>query len=48
MSKSSEYEKQREGAATVFTVTPAPAPKFWFMVIFGGTAIQELPDAAGF
>jgi hypothetical protein len=23
----------------VFTVTPAPAPKFWFMVIFGGVLI---------
>lgn len=39
MPKSSEYEKQREGNATVFKVTPAQAPKFWFMVIFGAILI---------
>jgi hypothetical protein len=35
MATTSEYEKRNEGNATVFTVRPAPAPKFMFMVIFG-------------
>ncbi len=39
MPKSSEYEKRREGDITVFTVTPAESPKFWFMVIFGAVLI---------
>ena len=34
--KGSEYRKRQDGNATVFEVTPAEAPKFWFLVIFGG------------
>ncbi len=33
--KGSEYTKRQDGNATVFDVTPAEAPKFWFLVIFG-------------
>ena len=33
--KGSEYTKRQDGNATVFEVTPAEAPKFWFLVIFG-------------
>lgn len=33
--KGSEYQKAKSGDVTVFTVTPAQAPKFMFMVIFG-------------
>jgi len=33
--KGSEYKKRQEGNATVFEVTPAQAPKFWYLVIFG-------------
>jgi hypothetical protein len=32
----SEYSKRQDGAATVFDVTPASAPKFMYLVIFGG------------
>ena len=33
--KGSEYKKRQEGNATVFEVTPAQAPKFWYLVIIG-------------
>ena len=32
---SSEYTKRSDGNATVFDVTPAPAPKFWTLVVIG-------------
>lgn len=31
-----EYQKNEQGGATVFTVTPASAPKFWYLIIIGG------------
>ena len=34
--KGSEYRKRQEGNATVFDVTPAEAPKFWYLIIIGG------------
>lgn len=34
--KLAEYKKRTEGDATVFDVTPAPHPKFWYLIIFGG------------
>ena len=34
--KSSEYAKRQDGAATVFQVTPAPPPKFTYLLIVGG------------
>lgn len=37
--KGSEYRKRQEGDATVFDVTPAPTPKFWFLIIFGGVVL---------
>lgn len=46
-SKSSEYEKVREGTATVFKVTPAQAPKFWFMVVFGAILLLGGLSAGG-
>jgi hypothetical protein len=33
--KGSEYKKRQDGSATVFEVTPAQAPKFWYLVIIG-------------
>jgi hypothetical protein len=33
--KGSEYSKHQEGDATVFDVTPAPAPKFTYLLIIG-------------
>jgi hypothetical protein len=33
--KGSEYKKRQEGNGTVFEVTPAQAPKFWYLVIIG-------------
>jgi hypothetical protein len=33
---SSEYDKRPDGNATVFTVTPASAPKFGYMLFIGG------------
>ena len=33
--KASEYSKRQDGDATVFDVTPASAPKFMYLVIFG-------------
>jgi hypothetical protein len=33
--KTAEYEKRTDGNATTFTVTPAKAPKFMFLVVFG-------------
>jgi hypothetical protein len=32
----SEYQKRQEGETTVFTVTPASAPKFWYLIVIGG------------
>jgi len=34
--RASEYTKRQDGAATVFTVTPASAPKFTYLLIIGG------------
>lgn len=34
--KGSEYRKRQEGNATIFDVTPAAAPKFWYLIIIGG------------
>ncbi len=34
--RASEYTKRQDGATTVFDVTPASAPKFMYLVIFGG------------
>lgn len=34
-SRASEYSKRQEGDKTVFTVTPASAPKFWYLIIVG-------------
>lgn len=34
--RASEYSKSQSGDATVFTVTPASAPKFWYLIIIGG------------
>lgn len=33
--KGSEYKKLQDGTATVFDVTPAPAPKFTYLLIIG-------------
>jgi hypothetical protein len=33
--RASEYSKRQDGAATVFDVTPASAPKFIYLVIIG-------------
>lgn len=33
--RASEYGKRQEGDKTVFTVTPASAPKFWYLIIVG-------------
>ena len=33
--KDAEYSKRQEGDATVFDVTPASAPKFTYLLIFG-------------
>lgn len=33
--RGAQYQKRQEGNATIFEVTPAAAPKFWFMIIFG-------------
>lgn len=38
-SKCSEYKRTESGGVTVFEVTPAPAPKFWFAIIFGGFCV---------
>src|SRR5213594_2582146 len=37
--KGSEYRKAESGGVTTFEVTPAPAPKFWYAVIFGGVLV---------
>lgn len=39
MPRASEYEKTKDGNATVFKVTPAEAPKFMFLVIFGAVLV---------
>jgi hypothetical protein len=46
----SEYTKRQDGAATVFQVTPASAPKFTYLLIVGGviTFIGLLSIASGF
>ncbi len=31
-----EYNKSASGESTVFSVTPASAPKFWYLIIIGG------------
>ena len=31
----SEYQKSQNGETTVFSVTPASAPKFWYLIIIG-------------
>ncbi len=33
--KGSEYKKRQDGTATVFEVTPAQPPKFWYLIIIG-------------
>jgi hypothetical protein len=33
--RDAEYKKSSSGEATAFSVTPASAPKFWFLIIFG-------------
>jgi len=35
MAKGSEYQKRQEGDATIFEVTPAPAPKSALILAFG-------------
>ena len=47
MPKSSEYEKSRDGNGTTFKVTPAQAPRFWFLVIFGAVLILGGLSAGG-
>ena len=37
--KGSEYKKRQEGSVTVFEVTPAEAPKFWYLVVIGGVVL---------
>jgi len=32
----SEYRKSASGESTEFTVTPASAPKFWYLIVIGG------------
>lgn len=46
----SEYTKRQEGAATVFQVTPASAPKFTYLLIIGGICafVGLLSIASGF
>jgi len=43
--RQSEYVKRQEGDKTVFTVSPATAPKFWYLIIIG--AIIALLGLAG-
>lgn len=31
-----EYQKSVNGETTVFAVTPASAPKFWYLIVIGG------------
>jgi hypothetical protein len=33
--RASEYSKRQDGDKTVFTVIPATAPKFWYLIIVG-------------
>lgn len=35
----SEYQKRQDGGTTVFEVTPARAPRFWFMIVFGAVLV---------
>jgi len=48
--RASEYQKRQDGAAAVFNVTPASAPKFMYLVIFGAFIglIGLLSIASGF
>lgn len=32
----SEYRKSTSGSSTEFSVTPASAPKFWYLIVIGG------------
>jgi hypothetical protein len=34
--QAAEYQKKQEGDVAVFTVTPASAPKFWYLIVIGG------------
>lgn len=34
--RDSEYKKSANGEATEFSVTPASAPKFWYLIVIGG------------
>ncbi|MEQ1929688.1 MAG: hypothetical protein ABL957_04030 [Parvularculaceae bacterium] len=34
--QAAEYQKAQSGETTTFTVTPASAPKFWYLIIIGG------------
>ena len=36
MAQASEYQKRQDGNSSVFTVTPAVAPKFIWMLVLGG------------
>lgn len=46
--KNAEYKKRQEGDATVFEVTPAPAPKFTYLLIIGGVVgLLGLASLAG-
>jgi hypothetical protein len=40
--KGSEYKKTESGGVTTFEVTPAPAPKFWYLIIIGGLCMLGL------
>lgn len=34
--KASEYTKNKSGDTTAFAVSPASAPKFWYLIVIGG------------
>lgn len=50
--KASEYKKRQEGNTTIFDVTPAPAPKFWYLIVIGGViclgGLLAMPDGLFF
>jgi hypothetical protein len=37
--QASEYQKSQNGETTVFSVTPASAPKFWYLIVIGGLVL---------